>query len=322
MQQKAYIVKHKDFETRVASRSGGIFTAISDIVLDERGVVYGCAVNEQFQAEHIQVISKEDRNRLRGSKYVQSSVGNCYKNVGDDLAKGQYVMFSGTGCQAAGLKSYLGDIPDNLVTMDIVCHGVPSPAMWKSFLKWMENKYHGKISSVNFRDKRYGWMAHFETVIIKGRIRVADYYRAIFYKHYSLRPSCFSCPYANTNRVSDITIADAWGVDRKYSYFNDDKGVSLVILNTDKGVSYFEKARKNLEAVEVDLNDFMQPNLRAPSKTPADRVKFWNDFVEHGFDFVSKRYGDNTLNGNIKSITKRILGITGLTKEVKRFLKI
>ena len=322
MQQKAYIVKHRDFETRVASRSGGIFTAISDIVLDQRGVVYGCVVNEQFQAEHIRAVSKEERNCLRGSKYVQSSVGKCYENARDDLKLGKQVLFSGTGCQIAGLKSYLGSIPDNLLTMDLVCHGVPSPAVWKSFLKWMENKYHGKISSVNFRDKRYGWMAHFETVIIDGRIRVADYYRAIFYKHFSLRPSCFNCPYANTGRGSDITIADAWGVDRRHSSFNDDKGVSLVLLNTDKGLSYFERAKKGLEIIEVDLNEFMQPNLQTPSKAPIDRVDFWRDFTQSGFSFVSQKYGDNTLKGNVKSIIKRILGITGLTKAIKKFLKI
>ena len=318
MKQKAYIVKHKDTEKRIASRSGGIFTAVSDIMLMEKGVVYGCAVNEKFQAEHIRVSSEEERNRLRGSKYVQSSVGNCYKMVRDDLASGQQVLFSGTGCQVAGLKGYLGGGQDNLLTIDIVCHGVPSPAVWKSFLEWMENKYRGKVSSVNFRDKRYGWMAHFESVIINGRIRVADYYRAIFYKHYSLRPSCFDCPYANTNRKADITIADAWGVDRKHYFFNDDKGVSLVILNTEKGVSYFERAKEQLEIIEVQLDEYMQPNLRNPSNRPDDREGFWNDFVERGFEYISYKYGDNTLKGNIKSIIKRTLGRTRLTRLVKK----
>lgn len=320
MQQKAYIVKHKDAEVRMASRSGGVFTAVSDIVLMEKGVVYGCAVNEQFQAEHIRAASKEERNQLRGSKYVQSSVGNCYKKVRDDLASGQQVLFSGTGCQVAGVKSYLGGGLENLLTIDIVCHGVPSPAVWKSFLEWMENKYRGKVSSVNFRDKRYGWMAHFESVIIKGRIRVADYYRAIFYKHFSLRPCCFKCPYANTNRISDITIADAWGVDRKHSFFNDDKGVSLVILNTEKGISYFERAKEKLEVIEVQLDEYMQPNLRNSSNCPEDRARFWNDFVERGFEYVGYKYGDNTLKGNVKSIIKRILGRTRLTRLVKKFI--
>lgn len=318
MKQKAYIVKHKDTEKRMASRSGGIFTAVSDIVLMEKGVVYGCSINEKFQAEHIRAFSEEERNRLRGSKYVQSSVGNCYKMARDDLASGQQVLFSGTGCQVAGLKSYLGGGLDNLLSIDIVRHGVPSPVVWNSFLNWMENKYHGKVSSVNFRDKRYGWMAHFESVIIKGRIRVADFYRAIFYKHFSLRPCCFKCPYANTNRISDITIADAWGVDRKHSYFNDDKGVSLVILNTEKGITYFERAKEQLEVIEVQLDEYMQPNLRNPSNCPEDREQFWNDYVERGFEYVSSKYGDNTLKGNVKSVIKRILGRTGLTGLVKK----
>lgn len=322
MQQKIYIVKHKDIEVRMASRSGGIFTALSDVVLTENGVVYGCAVNTKNQAEHRRTVSKEGRDSFRGSKYVQSSMGNCFKGVSDDLNSGVPVLFSGTACQVSGLKGYLGDEAEKLFTIDIVCHGVPSPAVWSAFLIYMENKYHGKVSSVNFRDKRYGWMAHFESVIINERKRVADYYRAIFYKHYSLRPCCYECPYANINRIADITIADAWGIDRKHPYFNDNKGVSLVILNTEKGSYYFEKAKNDLEVVEVDLHDYMQPNLREPSKAPTNRVKFWDDFVEYGFGFVSQRYGDNTLKGNVKSIIKRILGITGLTKAIKKFLKI
>ena len=306
----------------MASRSGGVFTALSDVVITENGVVYGCAVNAKNQAEHRRAVSKEGRDSLRGSKYVQSSMRNCFKGVSDDLNSGVPVLFSGTACQVSGLKGYLGDKAEKLLTIDIVCHGVPSPAVWSAFLKWMEDKYHGEVSSVNFRDKRYGWMAHFESIIINGHKRVADYYRAIFYKHYSLRPSCFQCPYANIDRIADITIADAWGIDRKHSYFNDDKGVSLVILNTGKGVSCFEKAKDDLEVVEVKSDDYMQPNLREPSKAPSNRVKFWDDFVEHGFGFVSWKYGDNTLKGNVKSIIKQILGITGLTKAIKKFLKI
>lgn len=321
MQQKIYIVKHKDIKVRMASRSGGIFTALSDVVLTENGVVYGCAVNAKNQAEHRRAVSKEGRDSFRGSKYVQSNMKDCFKCVGDDLNSGVPVLFSGTACQVSGLKECLGDQVEKLLTIDIVCHGVPSPAVWSAFLKYMENKYHGKVSSVNFRDKRYGWMAHFESVIINGHKRVADYYRAIFYKHYSLRPCCYECPYANIDRTADITIADAWGIDRKHSYFNDDKGVSLVILNTEKGAYYFEKAKDDLEIVEVKLDDYMQPNLRSPSQRPVDRDQFWCDFRKNGFDFVSHNYGDNTLPGNIKSIMKRIFGRTGLTKMVKELLR-
>lgn len=325
--QKTYIVKHKDINVRMASRSGGIFTAVSDIVLKEHGIIYGCAVMQNFQASHIRVNSEEERNRLRGSKYVQSNMGKCYKQAKDDLNAGYMLLFSGTGCQIAGLKSYLEKmeiVSDNLLTMDLVCHGVPSPSVWKSFIEWIEKKHNGKVSSVNFRDKRFGWMSHFETVIIKGRLYAVDYYRSIFYKHYSLRPCCFSCPYANTARISDITIADAWGVDYKHSYFNDDRGVSLVIVNTEKGAKYLEKAKMNLEIEEVDLNDFMQPNLREPSRMPTERMKFWQDFIRTGrtFGFIGHRYGDNTIKGNVKSFIKKILGKSHVTKIIKKAMRI
>lgn len=323
MEQKAYIVKHLDLETRMASRSGGIFTAVSDVILEAGGVVYGSAVNDKFQAEHRRGTTKMERNSFRGSKYVQSSMGDCYKHVKTDLANGTTVLFSGTGCQVNGLKSFLGEMAntDELLTMDIVCHGVPSPMIWSAFLSWMERKYHGKIETVNFRDKRYGWMAHFETVMINGKSRVADYYRAMFYKHYTLRPSCYECPFANLNRKGDLSIADAWGIDGKHSDFNDDKGCSLVLLNTEKGVKYFHEALGDIEQLEVPISKFMQPNLVKPSSRPVNRASFWNDFYENGFDFISRKYGMNTPKGRMISRVKRLLGKTHTTKLVKKVLK-
>ncbi|MBE5875879.1 MAG: coenzyme F420 hydrogenase [Lachnospiraceae bacterium] len=323
MVQVAYIVKHKDISIRRKSRSGGIFTAVSDKILADKGIVYGCAVNENHFAEHRRATTKLERDAFLGSKYVQSDMRECFTQVKADLEKQDIVLFSGTGCQIAGLKASLNnEYNDRLFTIDIVCHGVPSPKVWGSFLDWMESKYKGKVESVNFRDKRYGWMSHFETVVINGKRRVADYYRAIFYKHYSLRPSCYQCPYSNIERKSDITIADAWGIDAQNADFNDDRGCSLVILNTEKGKTIFDAVKDELEVREVDIKQFMQPNLVKPSFRPSNREQFWIDFFEEGFEFVSQKYGDNTLKGKAISYVKRVLGVTHMTKYVKKILKI
>lgn len=318
---EAYIVKHKNIKTRMASRSGGAFTAVSDVVLNNGGVVYGCGLSSSHQAEHRRAATKAERNSFRGSKYVQSSMGNCFQSAAADIKAGKEVMFSGTGCQIDALKHFLAANPENLLTMDIVCHGVPSPLVWEGFLQWMQEKHHGKVQKVNFRDKQYGWMVHLESTVINNHKYVTGHYRSLFQKNYPVRPCCFKCPYANLNRKSDITIADAWGVDSKYSFFNDDKGVSLVIVNTERGKNYFEKARVDLQVVEVGIEGFMQPNLRQPSTLPADRDQFWRDYRANGFDYISRKYGDNTLKGNAKSLSKRFLGKTGLTKTIKKILK-
>lgn len=136
--KKSYLVKHKKYHIRIKSRSGGVFTAVSDVVIDRGGVVYGCAVNKNYQVNHSRIATKEERNRFRGSKYVQSNLKNTFNEVKEDLISGKLVLYSGTGCQIAGLKSFLIDIDTtNLYTVDIVCHGVPSPRILNDFLEYM-----------------------------------------------------------------------------------------------------------------------------------------------------------------------------------------
>lgn len=325
LKQDTYFVRHKDLNIRNASRSGGIFSAVSDVFLQGGGVIYGCAINDRFQAEHRRAITKDARDSFRGSKYVQSSMGDCYQKVLADLNAGEKVFFSGTGCQIAGLLGYLkvSDVNlENLLTMDIVCHGTPSPKVWEYFIGYMEDKYNGKVEAVDFRDKKYGWMAHFETVTIDGKKRTADYYRAMFYRHYTLRPSCSQCPYASLQRVSDITIADAWGVDKNHTDFNDDRGCSTVIVNTEKGREVFEEAKQYIDYIAVPVDEIMQPNLSASSKEPSDRYDFWNVLIEKGFLEASQKYADNDVKGHVKSLLKRFLGQTGTTKYIKRILNV
>lgn len=320
MEKKTYIVKNKDYNARLRSRSGGFFFALATMFLQNNGVVYGCAQNECFEAEHIRVTNNSDLPKLAGSKYIQSVTGKTFLNVKKDLQNGVAVLYSGTGCQIGGLLSFLRakNIDTNrLLTIDIVCHGVPSPEIWRAFLQWAENKYSGKVTAADYRDKRYGWSSHFETLTIKNRRITFDYYKEMFYKHYTLRPSCYKCPYCNLDRVGDVTIADAWGIDYHNADFNDDKGCSLVIINTNAGADAFESVKQLLDWRCVQIDDFMQPNLRHASSMPNNRDAFWDDYYSRGFSYISKKYGGNNIKGNIKARIKKCMGRWGLTRFVK-----
>ena len=245
-QPKVFAVKHKDESTRAASRSGGIFTALSDQVLSNGGVVYGCVLTDKFDAVHIRADNEEDRNRMRGSKYIQSKLGDTFKSVRADLDAQKSVLFSGTSCQVAGLKKYLGKEYKNLLCVDIVCHGVPSPKVWKEYLYWQEKKHKSKIVKVDFRNKKdYGWRAHKETLICEnGKSVDSTVFTTLFYGHGILRPSCYECPYKSVMHPGDITIADYWGIEKAAPEFDDNKGVSLVLVNSEMGALILNSVKK------------------------------------------------------------------------------
>ncbi len=303
-----YAVKHKDEEIRAKSRSGGIFTALSDYVLEQNGIVYGCVLDENFKAIHVRAENFEDRNKMRGSKYIQSSMLDCFKQAKNDLLSGKTVLFSGTSCQIAGLKGFLGQEYDNLLCVDIVCHGVPSPLVWEKYLEWQEKKNKSKVKSVDFRNKnKFGWKAHIETIVFENNKNVdTDIFKRIFYGHYALRPSCHKCPYKDIMHPADITIADYWGIDDAVPGFNDNKGVSLVLVNNEKGRYIFEKIKKNCDYKEAEILKSLQPPLKAPFQQPKDRKNFWDCFYNKSFDYVVKKYGTVSLFSKLKRKIKRV----------------
>ena len=166
---EVYAIRHKDENIRSDSRSGGVFTALSDYVLEQNGVIYGCVLADDFSAIHIRADNKQDRDRMRGSKYIQSKINDIYKSLKHDLDCERMVLFSGTSCQVAGLKGFLGKNYENLICIDIVCHGVPSPQVWKSYLSWQEMKNGAKVKDVDFRNKTdFGWRDHVETLYLEN----------------------------------------------------------------------------------------------------------------------------------------------------------
>ncbi|MGN0602110.1 MAG: Coenzyme F420 hydrogenase/dehydrogenase, beta subunit C-terminal domain [Oscillospiraceae bacterium] len=299
---EAWAVKHKEIDIRMNSRSGGIFTALTDCVLENGGVVYGAVLSEDCRSvSHARATTQEERNKFRGSKYIQSSVGDCYGLAKDDLDKGLSVVFSGTPCQIGGLYGFLGRDYENLLTIEVVCHGAASPLVWEHYVDWIEEKEKDTVVSADFRDKRkYGWGHHMESFVMKNKTVSTKWYANLFYSHNSIRPSCFKCPYRNLKRISDITIADCWGIAKNRPDFNDNKGVSLVLLNNDKGKSAFDAVTDSLIMIPVDINDYMQPALSRTDPVPETRDKFWVDFCSKKMSFLLREYANFTIKERIK----------------------
>lgn len=294
MQDKkiAYAVIHKDENVRAQSRSGGVFTALSDAVLEQNGVIYGCSLDENFTAHHTRAETEEERNSFRGSKYIQSDTGDCYKLCGEDLASGRTVLFSGTPCQIDGLKCYIEAKKinaENLYTVDIICHSVASPKVWKKFVDWRSQGK--KVDSVDFRDKEsFGWAAHKETLTVEGEKMSSDYFAGIYANNYINSLCCHNCYYKSLNRAGDITIGDYWHINEQKSSFNDNKGVSLVIVNTDKGRALFEKCSDSICVEEHNLMESLQPALTENYAIPKEREKFFENADKMSFDKIVDKY--------------------------------
>ncbi len=313
----AFAAKNRDEAVRAASRSGGVFTELARPFLDGGGAVYGCALTPDFMAEHVRVDSWDELPRLRGSKYIQSSLGKVWGPLEADLRAGVPVLFSGTPCQAAAVRSFAAVKRlslDGCLLVDIVCHGVPSPAVWEAYLRHMEKKHGGKVESVDFRDKgRFGWAAHHESVFLNGEVRSTETFKNLFYAHHVLRTSCAKCPYKTTRRAGDVSIADFWGIDGAVPGFNDNRGVSLVLVNSSAGEKAFDVAREQLECVEVPLEKCLQPALVAPFPEPANRAAFWGDF-HAGMDVeaLERKYAKGPLwrraLRKAKRVVKKVIG--------------
>ncbi len=305
---KVLAVQHRDEMVRASSRSGGIFTALSDYILEQGGVIYGCVLSEDFEAVHVRSEIKCERDRMRGSKYIQSRMNDTYKKVKHDLEAGRKVLFSGTSCQVAGLKGYLGREYENLFCIDIVCHGVPSPKVWKAYLAWQGKKNQSKVKTVDFRNKKdFGWREHIETLYLEnGQVVNSKIFTTLFYGHSILRPCCYECPYKSIMHPGDVTIADYWGIEKAAPELDDNKGVSLVLLNNEKGNEIFNIIKIQVKWQETRLEDSMQPPLKAPFPKPENRKSFWYDFENRNFNYIARKYGGTGIGNKLKRILRKV----------------
>ena len=315
---KAFAVKHIDDKVRMSSRSGAAFIAFSDIILNHSGAVYGASMQEDFSVQHCRALNANQRDLMKKAKYVQSSTVGIYPQVVQDLNTGREVLFSGTPCQVAGLRSYLSELhidDSKLYCCDLVCHGVPSPTIWKDYVSYIHSKYKKKIIETNFRDKEFGWNTHFESFVLEDKKRkiVRRDYTDLFYQHIMFRPSCHNCYFANIYRPGDLTLADFWGIEKNDVSFNDNRGVSLVLVSTEKGIRLFEQAEKDFQWFECEISDCLQPTLIEPSNVSPRRAKFWKDYKTMNFpEFLKKYTNPKSPKAVIRKKIKEILYFIGL----------
>lgn len=293
-----YAAYSKDEKIRLESSSGAVFSLLAAKILQLDGAVYGVAMSQNCRyAEFVRIDDQYDLPKLRGSKYLQARIGDAYQHVKADLESGLIVLFSGTGCQVNGLKSFLGKDYSNLYCVDVICHGVPSPKLWIEYVEYNENQQESKLISINFRCKDDSWTdfgikrideEHKAMYVSKDR----DPFMLMFLRDYCLRPSCYECV-AKGNKLSDLTIADFWGIDKVVSGMNDSKGVSLVITRTEKGQHIFDGISEDMIIQKVTYEDGVRQNPADYSSVvrPMERDCFFADMNTLPFDKLKEKYG-------------------------------
>lgn len=300
---ESYAVIHKNEATRLKSRSGGVFIALADLIIANGGAVYGAAFEDDLTVCHKRAITFQECKEFQGSKYVQSDIKNTFCEAANDLYGGKEVLYTGTGCQIAGLLKYLKMKRVNmerLFTCDLVCHGNVSPLMYKDYRQWYEEKYGGMISEFNFRDKSLGWSTHVESFVINGKKHIKRGYTELYYCNAAFRESCYSCPFASLTRAGDFTLADCWGIEEKNPEMFDNKGCSLLLVNSEKAGVLFKAVVDKLRFVPVDIRDYMQPQLREPIKRNDRYEEFWELYQSQGFGSVLKLFGKQNVKNNVK----------------------
>lgn len=297
---KVYAAQYKNENALNNSSSGGIFSAVADLVLKEGGAVCGCIFNEDFKAVHIVTKNPEAVEKMRGSKYVQSDTADIFTEIKRLLEDGTKVLFTGTPCQVDGLKRFLLKDYDNLITIDLICHGVPSQRFFEEFLKDEERK-NGKITDIRFRDKtRNGWRSQGSISFLKnGRksTRVISPYNSSYYQLYYLadsisRMSCYSCKYSSTNRVGDITIGDYWNIESIKPEIPSEKGISAMLVNSLRGEKLIAELGDSVALYETSLESAVSGNgnLSRPSAMPKCRTDIYKRLESQGYKAVVKQY--------------------------------
>ena len=270
---------------REQSSSGGLFSLLADSVLSKGGVVYGAAFMDDFSVAHMRIDDHENLAKLRGSKYLQSRTETTFQEIKEDLSAGRNVLFSGTACQVAALKRFLGEDPENLIAIDVLCHGVPSPAIWNAYLREREAIACANAKTISFRSKTYGWKRFalridFQNGVFYEVPFQEDPYMQLFLRNAILRPSCHACRFKTAQRDSDLTLGDAWGVDKVFPDMDDDRGTSIVLVQSEKGARLLECIASELKLIGGDLDTLLPPTAdsRKSVASHPKREEFFRSF--------------------------------------------
>lgn len=284
-------VKNRDEITRAESSSGGVFRLLAEEVLRRGGVVAGCILGDDMKARHAIARDNDELRGMLSSKYVQSDTTGIYEQVRQYLRDGVEVLFSGTPCHVAALRNFLRKKYDNLTTVDVLCHGVPSPQVLKEYQERLESRYKGKLTSLSFRCKDKSWKRlYIDARFDNGRRHFLysgyDSYMQLFLSDRLQRPSCFNCPYNTLHRPGDISLGDFWGIGKKFPDFDDNKGISMVIINNGTGAAMWDEVKSLTDYFESDVDTATAGNKVLVQHLPSDkrRDEFYRAYVAAGYD--------------------------------------
>ena len=304
--KEIYAAKHQSEQVKLKSSSGGMFTALAEIILKKGGVVFGASFDKDWQVVHAYAENLEDLDKLRRSKYVQSDIGKTYQQAKQFLQQGREVLFTGTPCQIAGLRNYLGKEYDKLITSEIFCHGVPSPAVWQKFLA--ENTQKENISAIDFRNKYFGWDSSFLKISysdgsflpkipsllnsilrVKKGLLLRRFYRLPFWiSNLYERPSCHQCQFKGWNKMADFSIGDFWGVKKNFPKLYDSKGVSVLLVNTEKAKSLLSQMTISKTAIKAEDAAYMNRYLLTSVSEHPKRTEFFRKYKTEKFAKLKK----------------------------------
>lgn len=296
---QAFALKSKDDAEREQSTSGGVFPLLARTILDAGGIIYGAAYDNDFSVRHIAVEDSENLPFLQRVKYVQSTVGRIFSEVEDQLKAGRQVLFSGTPCQCAGLRAFLGKEYENLMLVDLICHGVPSPKVWQTYIDYRAGKENGgkRPVKINMRSKTSGW-SRYSTEFDYGNGRITriqnsqDPYIRAFIGNICLRDSCSECLVKGVERCTDLTLGDYWGIWNQHPEFNDEKGTSIVFTHSEKGKNALKRLKEQTEWFEIDTEDGYRENVSMvlSSQPHQKRKEFLDRVTSENFGEVVKEY--------------------------------
>lgn len=323
-----YACRNKDMHVLDSSSSGGIFYSLAKAVLDNNGVVYGADFDSNNDVCHIRIDETRDLKRLLGSKYVQSNKGDIWEKVKADLVSGKQVLFSGTPCDNGALRAYLKKNYNNLICIDFICMGTPSPLVWKRHISDLEKKYGSKANHISFRTKKYGaytlsLSVEFENNKKYWKPQFAEPYVKSFHSRIYLRRSCHDCAYKRVHRETDITLADFWGISSTNIKIPSDKGLSMVIIHSPKGSLLFKSISQNLEVEETTIETAIrvQPMLSGSCEANKCRDAFFNAFKANPnvpFSQIIGKYEPITLKEKLRAYLKSINWLRFIVQHLKK----
>lgn len=325
--QYGFVVQNKNETVLKESTSGGAFTAIAEYVIENDGIVFGAAYNRNLIVKHVGVDTIEELGKFRNSKYVQSEIGKSFCQAKVELDKGRIVCFSGTPCQIEGLKSFLGKEYPKLITVDVVCHAVPSPLVYQKYIEYKQNVLQEKIKNIRFRDKFFGYeystlaiLGENEKILYRNGIDTDEYLRA-FFSNICDRPSCYNCKFKKRYRVSDFTLWD--GFEYNFSVINCKKGITKMLIHSEEGYKYFTKIRKKLNVVIVEPNELVKGTKEMVNSVPmhSKRKDFFIDLNNMSSLELFQKYFPITFWGKFEKTIRLIGKRVGVYSIIRRIYK-